>query len=126
MENVLGLKGPARKRRKPVQSKAIANTACRCGITIPSTAQWYEFIFEDRARLSVSVKQFWTAGNCPVAALNRLVCDFSLTLEDGAICAPFAFSPSDDPERICRFLHAIMRLLISDYDCRSGYNGGNC
>jgi hypothetical protein len=127
MEHVIGLKAPGRRKRKAAQSKAVVNTACRCGVPLPSAASWYEFIFKDKARLQVSIEQFWQAGNCPVAALNRLICDFSLSPEKGAIYAPFPFSSNGDPARVCQFLQAVMDLSIRDYSLRiSCAGGGSC
>jgi hypothetical protein len=84
-------------------------------------------MFSDGALLYISREQFWLSGNCPISSIDRLIREFSLTVEGAAIFAPFAFTDYSDPARVCHFLHAVCRLAVADYDDRL-YNAeaGRC
>ncbi|MGA7328433.1 MAG: hypothetical protein WBX25_29070 [Rhodomicrobium sp.] len=126
MENIT-----ERARRSPRKSKKnssvipVYRPGCRCGFPIPSQSGWHEIHFDDKAVLYVSAEQFFLAGNCPVAAIGKLIDTFNLDVEGGVLVAPFPFS-EPDRSRVSGFLYDIMRLSISDYDRRAGYEAGLC
>jgi hypothetical protein len=127
MENLERARRAPRKCRQTGEIAPVYPPACRCGLPVPSSRDWYTVMFSDGARLYISIEQFWRAGNCPVSALDRLIREFNLAVEAPAIFAPFAFSDPDDPGRVCRFLHAICRLTVVDYDNRlSNAETGRC
>jgi hypothetical protein len=115
---------PIKPRARSRTSKKNYSFGCRCGLPVPNPATWWEIRFADEAALFLSAEQFWMAGNCPISALDRLVREFGLLVEDDMIRAPFPFSDSDCA-LVCRLLHTIM-LSIADYDRRPSPWVGSC
>jgi len=124
VQQVQRLKEAAGKdRARPDEPQNIG--VCACGRPKPGAAVWWNIKFADGAVLSLSAEQFYLAGNCPIAALGQLVNEFGIVADADGIHAPFAFTGPDDGH-VCRFLHAVMRLSIENYDRRPSPWVGSC
>jgi hypothetical protein len=118
-----------RKRKRTTTKRVVGpiTAVCRCGLSTPQPYSWYEFRFEDHARLYVSAEQFWQVGACPISAIDRLVRDFSLRIDNDVIRVPFSFGSRDtDPAQACNFLQSLMTLSVKDFALRSVCEGGSC
>jgi len=109
--------------RKTAVSEPLGSS-CDCGLSPPKPSDFYEVLFEDGARLFVSAEDFWSRGFCPVSAIQQLIFDFDLSVDDasGVLSAPFPFDHASVP----RFLNAVMRLSIKNFDHRVASDGGCC
>lgn len=113
-----------KQRARPDEPKNIGSV-CACGQPKPGASVWWKLKFADGAVLSLSAEQFYLVGNCPIAALGQLVNEFGIVVDDDGIHAPFPFIGPDDGHA-CRFLHAVMRLSIVNYDRRCNPWVGSC
>ncbi|MGA7329506.1 MAG: hypothetical protein WBX25_34760 [Rhodomicrobium sp.] len=126
----LGVKrGETQNEEAPKQRRAGPDenigSLCPCGRPKPAASVWWKLKFADGAVLYLSPEQFWLAGNCHIWALERLKRDFGIGVDDDGICAPFAFTGPDDGH-VRKFLHAVMRLSIENYDRRPNPWWGSC